>query len=85
VRSADTTIGALLVGALAVICCAGPLLVAAMGATALAAWLSKSVYVLIPAALIAVGITVVVWFRRRSVSAQNCCRPETSNRTSRHE
>lgn len=83
-KTADTTVGALLVGALAVICCAGPLLIVAIGTTALAAWLSKSVYVLIPAAVIAVGIGAV-WFRRRNVSAQDCCRPEVFNKASKHE
>jgi hypothetical protein len=67
-RAADTTVGALLVCALAVICCAGPLLVGAISTTALAAWLSKSVYVTIPAAIIAAGIAVF-WFQRRPISA----------------
>lgn len=83
-RTADTTVGALLVGALAVICCATPLLIAAIGTTALAAWLSKSVYVLIPAAVIVAGFGVL-WFRRRTISAQDCCRPETFNTATRHE
>lgn len=75
-RTADTT-----VGALAVICCATPLLITAIGTAALAAWLSKSVYVLIPAAVIAAGIGAV-WFRRRNVG---CFRPESFNEASQHE
>lgn len=74
-RTADGTVGALLVGALAVICCATPLLIAAIGATALAAWLAKSAYVVIPAAIIAAGLAVI-WFQRRRVGAQDCCQPE---------
>jgi len=46
----------MLVGVLAVICCAGPLVVAAIAMTALAAWLSYSGYVLIAAATIAVTL-----------------------------
>lgn len=80
----DNTAGAMMVGALAIICCAVPLLIAVTGTTALAAWLSKSVYVLIPAAVIAVGLGVV-WFRHRTTSAQDCCRPETFNKASQHE
>lgn len=83
-RTTDTTVGALLVGAFAVICCAGPLLITAIGTAALAAWLSESLYVLIPAALIAVGIGAI-WFRRRTISAQDCCQPDTSNKAFHHE
>lgn len=83
-RSAGATIGAMLVGVLAVICCAGPPLIAAIGMTALAAGLSYSGYVLIAAALIAVG-GGVLWFRHHRVSAQECCRPEAFNKASKHE
>ena len=62
-RTADGTLGALLVGAIAVICCAGPLLVAAIGTAALAAWFSKPLYVLIPVVIIAAGIGAV-WLQR---------------------
>lgn len=41
-RTTGATATATLVGILAVICCAGPLLIAAIGTTALAAWLSNS-------------------------------------------
>jgi len=75
---------AISVGILAVICCAGPLLIAAIGTTALAAWLANSWYVLIAVALIAVG-GGVLWLRHRRVSAQDCCRPEALNKASKHE
>lgn len=81
-RTDDATVGALLVGALAVICCAGPLIVAAIGTTALAAWLSKSAYLLVPAAIIAAG-TGVAWVQRRRVRAEDCCPPE--RKASHHE
>lgn len=81
-RTADGTAGALLIGALAVVCCAGPLLITAIGTTALAAWLAKSMYVVIPAAIIAAGISVV-WFQRRRIGAQDCCQPE--KKASNHE
>jgi Na+/melibiose symporter-like transporter len=83
-RTAGATATATLVGILAVICCAGPLLIAAIGTTALAAWLSNSGYVLIAAALIAVG-GGVLWLRRRRVSAQDCYWPEALNKASKHE
>ena len=82
-RSAGAT-AAMLVGVLAVICCAGPLFIAAIGATALAAWLSNSLYALIAAALIAIG-GGVLWWRHRRVGAQDCCRPEALNKASKHE
>ncbi len=83
-RTADGTVGALLVGALAIICCAGPLLITAIGTTALAAWLSKSVYVLVPTAIIAAGIGAV-WLKRRRVSAQDCCKPDIREGYLNHE
>ncbi|MBX6329113.1 MAG: hypothetical protein IRY89_11110 [Pseudolabrys sp.] len=81
-RTADGTVGALLVGALAVICCAAPLLITAIGATALAAWLAKSAYVVIPVAIIAAGIAVI-WFQRHHADAQDCCHPR--KKASSHE
>ena len=83
-RAAGATAAAMLVGILAVICCAGPLLIAAIGTTALAAWLANSGYVLIAAALIAVG-GGVLWLWHRRVSAQDCCRLEALNKASKHE
>lgn len=83
-RTGAATVGAMLVGVFAVICCAGPLFIAAMGTTALAAWLSNSGYVLIAVALIAVG-GGVLWFWHHRITAQDCCRPETLNKASKHE
>jgi hypothetical protein len=74
-RTTDSAVGTLLVGALAVICCAGPLLITAISATALAAWLTKSMYVVIPAAIIALGIAIV-WFQRRRSGPQEPGRNE---------
>ncbi len=51
-RTADRTVGALLVGTLAV-------MITAIGATALAPWLVKSAYVIIPVAIIAAGIAII--------------------------
>ncbi len=83
-RTADGTVGALLVGVLAVICCAGPLLIAAIGTTALATWFANSGYVLLAAALIAAG-GGVLWLRHRRVGAQDRCRREALNKVSKHE
>jgi len=83
-RAAGATAAAMLVGIFAVICCAGPLLIAAIGTTALAAWLSNSGYVLIATALIA-GFGGILWLRHRRVSAQDCCQPEALNKASKHE
>jgi hypothetical protein len=76
-RTTGATIGALLLGAVAVICCAGPLLVAAIGTTALAAWFSYSGYALIAAVLIA-ATGGLLWFRHRRSNAPDCSRPEDS-------
>lgn len=74
-RTADGTVGALLVGALAIVCCAAPLLITAIGASALTAWFAKSAYVVIPAGIIAAGIAAI-WFQHRHVGAQDHCQPE---------
>lgn len=83
-KSGATAATATLVGALAVACCAGPLLIAAIGTTALASWLANSGYLLIAAALIAVG-GGVLWLWHRRVIAQDCCRREALNKASKHE
>lgn len=83
-RPAEATMGALLVGALAMICCAGPPLVAAVGTTALAVWVSKSAFVLVAAALVAAGVGAACLYRRR-LDAQDCCPPKMSRRASDHE
>jgi hypothetical protein len=55
----------MLVGILAVICCAGLPLVAAIGTTALAAWLSYSGYVLIPALILCIALAGFGFYRFR--------------------
>jgi type IV secretory pathway VirB3-like protein len=83
VKAAGTTIGAVLVGALAVVCCATPAIIAGISVTALAAWLSYSGYVLIAAVLIAGAVGCVLWLRRRGINAQACCGP--AKKASNHE
>ncbi len=64
-----TSTGDLVVaGTLAVICCAGPLLIAAIGTAALTGWLTNSAYILVPALLIGLGLGTL-WFYRRRVAA----------------
>jgi mercuric ion transport protein len=81
-RIADGTVGTLFVGALAVICCAAPLLITAIGATALATWRSESAFTVIPAAIIVAGIAVIS-FQRRHVGVHDCCQSE--KKASNHE
>lgn len=57
---------------LAAICCAGPLLVAALGTAGLTVWLTNSVYVLIPVLLICLALVGLDLYRRRG-AAQACC------------
>ena len=59
-------------GTLAAICCATPLLVVALGALGLTAWLSKADYVLIPTLLICLGLVCLGLYRRHA-AAQACC------------
>lgn len=75
---------AIMAGAFAVICCAGPLLIAAIGTAALTGWLTNSVYVLIPVALIGLGLGGL-WFYRRGATSQGCCNPIAVNKASNHE
>jgi type IV secretory pathway VirB3-like protein len=76
VKTAGTTVGALLVGTLAVLCCTSPAIIGGVSVTALAAWLSYSGYALIAAALIAAAVGGVLWVRRRgSIDAEECCQP----------
>jgi mercuric ion transport protein len=60
--------------ALLVLCCAAPLLIGAVGVAALTAWLTKSVYILIPALLVGLGLAGFALYRRRA-AAQICCDP----------
>jgi mercuric ion transport protein len=80
-----TTVLGIIGAALAVLlCCGGPLLFAAISAAGLTAWLSNSVYVLIAAALIAVG-SAVLCLRHRRIDAQDCCTADALNKASKHE
>lgn len=82
-KTAGATVGALLVGAFAVLCCAAPAIIAGVSVTALAAWLSYSRYVLIAAVLIEVAAGGLVLFRQRGINAQTCREPE--KKASNHE
>lgn len=75
---------AIIVAALAMICCAAPLLIAAVGTAALMGWLADSVYVLIPAAIIGLGLAGL-WYYRRSLTPQDCCHPISINKAPNHE
>lgn len=79
-----TTAMAIAVGALAVICCAGPQLLAAIGAVGLTVWLAKSASVLVPAALIVFGLGGF-WYYRRRMTAQACRDPVAVNKAPNHE
>lgn len=56
---------------IAAICCATPLLVIALGAIGLSAWVGWLDYVLLPALAIFVGITAYGLWRRNRAAA--CC------------
>ena len=64
-KSPAATFGAMLVGTFAVICCAGPPLMAAIGTTAFAAWLSYLGYVVIPMVILCVAIAGFCFYRFR--------------------
>ena len=51
---------------IAAICCATPVLVIALGVLGLSAWVGWLDYVLIPALVVFVGITIYAWRRRRA-------------------
>ena len=70
-------------GAFAVVCCAGPLLTAAIGTAALTSWLTNSAYVLVPSVLIALGLGAF-WYYRRRTSVQGCCRTIGDNKALQH-
>lgn len=56
---------------IAAVCCATPVLVVLLGALGLSAWAGWLDYVLIPALVICVGITIYAWRLRRAEAA--CC------------
>ena len=53
-------IGAILVA----VCCAGPLLLVALGSASLTAWLANAYYVLVPAVLVLLGLIALLLYRR---------------------
>lgn len=57
----------------AALCCATPLLVILLGAAGLSAWVGGLDYVLIPALVAFLGITIYALRRRRAEAA--CCVP----------
>lgn len=62
--------------AIAALCCFTPVLVILLGAVGAAAWIGYLDYVLLPALVIFIGITVYAWHRRRQ--AQACCTPDNA-------
>ena len=60
---------------IAAICCATPVLVIALGAVGLSAWLGWIDYVLLPALAIFLGLTAYGLWRRQRAAA--CCSSET--------
>lgn len=60
---------------IAAICCATPVLVIALGAIGLSAWLGWIDYVLLPALAVFVGLTAYGLWRRQRAAA--CCVDET--------
>jgi mercuric ion transport protein len=59
---------------IAAICCATPVLVVALGAVGLSAWLGWIDYVLLPALALFLGLTAYGWWRRNRAVA--CCADE---------
>lgn len=74
---ARTQIGA--IGGLlaAIVCCATPLLIVALGSLGVGAWFTNAYYVLIPAVVIFLGLAGLQHFRQRA-AAQPCCNPTSS-------
>ena len=60
----------------AAVCCATPVLVITFAAVGLSAWIGWLDYVLIPALIIFVGITIYALRRRRAEAA--CCNVEVN-------
>ncbi|MCC4116269.1 mercury resistance system transport protein MerF [Aromatoleum toluclasticum] len=61
--------------AVAAVCCATPVLVILLGAVGLSAWVGWLDYVLMPALIAFVGLTLYALRRQRMEGA--CCEPET--------
>lgn len=71
------------VGLLAVICCAGPVLLVAASSFGISAWLAAAGYVLIPIAFAAIGLAAIYFYRRRhsgSAVDDACCGSLTENK-----
>jgi mercuric ion transport protein len=58
---------------LAAVCCATPLLTIVLGALGLSAWLGWSDYIIMPALLVFLGITVYALTRSRQAASSACC------------
>lgn len=81
-RPSNSTLGVIGAAIVALVCCAAPLLIVAVSAASVAAWMSQSVYVLIPAAIIIVGLGVV-WFVHHRRKVQDGDRPEAFKKVSK--
>ena len=69
-----TLFGIGVVGAfLAAVCCATPLVTIVLGALGLSAWLGWSDYIIMPALLVFLGITVYALTRSRQAASSACC------------
>ena len=66
---------------IAALCCFTPILVIALGAVGLSAWLGWIDYVLLPALVLFLGITAYGLWRRQRPAA--CCAPETQSNKGR--
>jgi mercuric ion transport protein len=58
---------------LAAVCCATPLLAIVLGALGLSAWLGWSDYIVMPALLVFLAITVYGLTRTRQPATRGCC------------
>jgi mercuric ion transport protein len=53
---------------LAVVCCAGPVLLVALGSASLTAWFANAYYILVPAVLILLALIALLLYRRRTAA-----------------
>lgn len=58
---------------IAAICCATPVLVLALGALGLSAWLDWADYIVIPALVAFAALAAYGFYRRRSAAPGACC------------